>query len=315
MDANGTHVSRPGWRGQSVTAANPVRLAPARVESLEGRRLLAGQIDGLELWTAGNATDNKIFDVTPGLTYNVAAPGNTPRLDLKVRTSGSPGPINFEVFSPAFSANGSTRISSGTESTSPYAIGANDPNRPLDFFGRLRGPDFFGDGNEAPLYSLLALGSATSKRFVVRTQIAGQASFKEFVFTVTRGTTPVDPAPALTSVKIIGANGGALAGTGTGQLNLTGSPTVLNGVLSKKFSLVIAGSNLASAKLNLSGDSVAAAHGESAAPFSLYGDGGGTFTVKSFPKKGLYTLSLDLFSTKQFGGKTTHAEVTFEVRS
>jgi hypothetical protein len=300
--------------GRSRTRTAVARSTPsAFVEPLEGRQLMAAQVSGLELWTAGKTVDTKQIDVKSDstTTYDVAAAGHTDRLDLVVKATGATATtsLKFEVYSPVFKADASTRISQGTENGPPYVIGGNDK---ADLFGRLRGPKY-GPTKEAAPYTLLALDGATAKRFVVRVQPAGQKKFTEFVFSITNGEATSTDKPALSSVKMVNATGAALVGNGAIKLDNT---TVLRGVLNRNFTLVVAGTNTASARLDLQTDGVAGFRQEKFKPFSLYGENpNGSFVVNSVKKAGVYTLFADLYSGKGFTGTVIHEAITFRVLS
>ena len=282
--------------------------ATALIEPLEGRQLMAAQITGLELWTAGKSTDTKIQTInasTTANTYDVSAPGHTDKLDLRVITSGTPArSVKFQVYSPIFTDNPINRLSEGTENDAPYVLGGN---LGFNFAGRLRGPKYGGDNKTAP-YSLLALNGAATKRFVVRVQLAGDAKFREFIFTITR-TNVVKP--TVTSVNMLNTAGEPVTGTGAIKLDNT---TVLRGVLGEKFTLVVTGTNVQSARLDLKTDGVSGYHTENYRPFSLYGEASsGAYITRAVTKAGTYTLLVDAFSGRGLKGTVAHREVSFRV--
>ena len=290
-------------------AAVAPRRATVMIEPLEGRQLMAAQITGLELWTAGKSTDTREMVIKAGTTantYDVSAPGHTDKLDLRVTTADVPKSksVKFQVYSPIFTDNAINRLSEGRENDAPYVLGGN---LGFNFAGRLRGPKYGGDNKTAP-YSLLALNGAATKRFVVRVQLTGETKFREFIFTITR-TNVVKP--TVTSVNMLNAAGEPV--TGTGAIKLDNS-TVLRGVLGKKFTLVVTGTNVQSARLDLKTDSVSGYHTENSLPYSLYGEAAsGAYITKAVTKAGTYTLLVDVYSGKGLKGTVTHREVSFRI--
>ena len=302
-------------RASPATHPAAATTAPRRgavVEPLEGRHLMAAHIAGLELWTAGKAVDTKQLNIPSKVTttYDVAAAGHTTKLDLLVKTAefSASSAVNFQVYSPVFKADASTLISQGTENDPAYVVGGNQGG---DFQGRLRGPRYGSDKQAAP-YTLLALNGAESRRFVVRVKVAGRKAFTEFILVLNRnGATTPAVKPTVTSVRLLNAAGTPLFGDGTVKLD---DSSVFRGLLGKGFTLVVAGTNVASVKLDLRTDGVSGFQRENFKPFSLYGDkASGGYSVRSVKKAGTYTLFLDAFSAKGFAGTETHEEVSFRV--